>query len=310
MQMDNTWSVDQIPSQDGKNIIITGANSGIGFEAAKLLASNKGHIIMACRDLTRAKKAKDKILEEHPDASIAIFQLDLASLQSVDSFVEEIKKHYKKIDTLLNNAGVMTPPYSKTEDGLELQFGVNHIGHFSLTLQLLPLIEQSNDPRIVNVASIAHKFGNIKISSFYYRPSNNYKKNAAYAQSKLANLLFTYALDRKLTRLDRPVKVMAAHPGISSTNLGRHSKLLSLRGIRSLVNLFNQSSYMGSLPSVRACTDLHAESKDYYGPAKFFEIKGKPVKVSSTKRSHSKELQELLWDESVRITNKKIDASI
>lgn len=307
--MDKQWTIEQIPSQKGKNIIITGANSGIGFEAAKLLAKQDGHIIMACRNLEKATQAKDQILEEYEAASIALLPLDLADLKSVDAFVKTIQKTYDKIDTLLNNAGVMAPPYSKTEDGLEMQFGVNHIGHFSLSIQLLNLLRKAPDPRIVNVASLAHKFGKIKVSSFYYRPSNTYHKNMAYAQSKLANLLFTYTLDRKLKRLEIPIKVMAAHPGISSTNLGRHSKLLSLRGIRSLINFFNQSSYMGSLPSVRACTDLDAKSTNYYGPSKLFEIKGDPIVVSSTRRSHSKELQELLWDESIRITNKKIDAS-
>lgn len=308
--MSNTWTIDQIPTQKGKNIVITGANSGIGFEAAKLLAKNDAHVIMACRDLDRAGKAKDAIIEEYKDASIAVFQLDLSSLQSVTAFVKEMNDHYDRIDVLLNNAGVMAPPYSKTEDGLELQFGVNHIGHFSLTLQLISLLKNSTQPRIVNIASIAHKFGRINFSSFYYRPSHNYKKNIAYAQSKLANLLFTYALDRKLKQREVSIKVLAAHPGISSTNLGRHSKLLSLRGIRSLVNAFNQSSYMGSLPGVRACTDEDAKSGEYYGPSKLFEVKGPPIVVSSTKRSHSKELQEQLWDESVRITNKKLDASI
>lgn len=308
--MSNSWNVEDIPNQKEKNIIITGANSGIGFEAAKILAKKDAHIIMACRDLSRAEQAKDTIMTEYPSASIALYVLNLASLDSVDTFVKQIKRDYKTIDVLLNNAGVMAPPYSQTEDGLELQFGVNHIGHFSLTLQLLDLFVTSKDPRIVNVASLAHKFGNLKVSSFYYRPSHHYKKNIAYAQSKLANLLFTYALNRKLKTLDLNIKVLAAHPGVSSTNLGRHSKLLSLRGIRSLVNAFNQSSYMGSLPSVRACTDVDAKSGEYFGPSRLFEVKGDPVVVSSTKRSHNQELQELLWDESVRITNKKIDVSI
>jgi NAD(P)-dependent dehydrogenase (short-subunit alcohol dehydrogenase family) len=308
--MSNQWSVENIPNQKGKNIIITGANSGIGYEAAKILAKNDANIIMACRDLSRAQKAKDEIIKEYPDASISLYELDLSSLKSVDKFIKDIKSDYEKIDILLNNAGVMAPPYSQTDEGLELQFGVNHIGHFSLTLQLLDLFKTSADPRIVNVASLAHKFGNIKPSTFYYRPSNKYKKNRAYAQSKLANLLFTYGLDRRLKQRDSQIKVIAAHPGVSSTNLGRHSKLLSLRGIRSIVKTFNQSSYMGSLPSVRACTDPNAKSGEYYGPSKFFEFKGNPIVVNSTKRAQDKELQQLLWDESVRITNKKLDASI
>jgi len=308
--MSDLWSVDTLPTQKGKNIIITGANSGIGFEAAKILAKHQAHIIMAVRDLTRGTDAMNSIQEEYPTASIAIYELDLARLKSVDAFVKNIKSDYQKIDVLLNNAGVMAPPYSQTEEGLELQFGVNHIGHFSLTLQLLDMFVTAKDPRIVNVASLAHKFGRIKVSSFYYRPSNHYKKNVAYAQSKLANLLFTYALNRKLKALDLNIKVLAAHPGISSTNLGRHSKILSLRGIRSLVNSFNQSSYMGSLPSVRAITDINANSGAYYGPSRLFEVKGDAVVVSSNKRSHKEELQELLWDESVRITNQKIDVSI
>ncbi|MGS0971727.1 MAG: oxidoreductase [Candidatus Izemoplasmataceae bacterium] len=304
------WNVEDITSQKGKNIIITGANSGIGFEAANILAKKEAHIIMACRDLSRAKEAKQAIISEFASASIALYELDLSSLDTVNSFVKQIKQDYKSIDILLNNAGVMAPPYTQTKEGLELQFGVNHIGHFSLTLQLLDLFVTSTDPRIVNVASLAHKFGRIKVESFYYRPSNRYKKNIAYAQSKLANLLFTYALDRKLKSLNLNIKVLAAHPGISSTNLGRHSKVLSFRGIRKLVNAFNQSSYMGSLPSVRACTDLDAKSGEYYGPSRLFEVKGDPIVVSSTKRSHNQELQDLLWDESVRITNKKIDVSI
>lgn len=295
----NKWTEGNIGDLTGKTIIVTGANSGIGYEATKLFSKNGAKVIMGCRNMDKANSAKKEILNDVPNADLVIEQLDLSSFTSIKTFSDKIKKDYLHIDVLLNNAGIMTVPYNPTDDGLESQIGVNHFGHFYLTMSLLNKLTSTPLSRVINIASIAHKMGNLKPSTFKYQKGKRYSKNKAYAQSKLANLLFTYKLKELIG--DKTM-VLAAHPGISSTNLGAHIKILRYRVTKFIFSLFNQSQYMGSLPGVRAATDKNAKSGDYYGPSGLFEVKGYPKKVNSTKRSHNKELQNLLWDESVKIT--------
>ena len=293
------WTEGNIGDLTGKTIIITGANSGIGFEATKLFSKNGAKVIMGCRNLEKAETAKNSILKDVPQADLVIEQLNLSSFNSIKDFSLRINKEYKQIDILLNNAGIMTVPYNPTDDGFESQIGVNHFGHFYLTMSLLKVITTTPNSRIVNIASIAHKMGNLKPKTFTYEKGKKYSRGKAYSQSKLANLLFTYRLQELIG--DKTM-VLAAHPGISSTNLGSHLKVLRYRFAKFIFGLFNQSQYMGSLPGVRASTDKNAKGGDYFGPDGLFEIKGFPKKVKSTKRSHSKELQDVLWNESVKLT--------
>lgn len=301
MKKDN-WSINDIEDLTGKVFLVTGANSGIGYEATKVFASKGARVIMGCRNLIKAKDAKEKILNEFPDSLIDIIQLDLTSFNSIKQFSEKVLEKYDRLDVLLNNAGIMTVPYGSTEDGLELQIGVNHFGHYYLTMSLVSLVNKTQDSRIVSIASIAHKYGNLNKATFEYGDNKKYSKMKAYAQSKLANLLFTYKLKEKLENLDSNITVLAAHPGVSKTNLGNHINGGSLRWIQRTLSLLIQPQSQGALPGIRACTDKLAKSGQYYGPNGLFEIKGDPVIVSSTKRSHSKELQDTLWTESIRIT--------
>jgi len=300
------WTLDNVSDLSGQIFIVTGANSGIGYEAAKVFASKNATVVMGCRSLDRAQKAKNDILEEFPNSILDIISLDLSDFQSIKSFANSVKEKYSKIDVLLNNAGIMTLPYGPTKDGLELQIGVNHFGHFYLTMNLISLINKTKNSRIVNVASIAHKFGNLKPSKFVYNEKNRYSKYFAYAQSKLANLLFTFGLDDRLKELNSNVKVLAAHPGITHTNLGRHLNTKRTRPIHFMIGTVEHPQSIGAYPSIRACTDQLAASGDYFGPDGFFEIKGSPTKVKTTRRAKSKKLQNILWDKSVELTNQTL----
>ena len=303
----NRWTLNNMPDLTGKIIIVTGANSGIGYEATKAFAMANAKVIMGCRNLERATEAKEKISKEFPKADLDLILLDLMDFDSIKSFANEINKSYSKIDILLNNAGIMTVPYGETKNGLEQQIGVNHFGHFYLTMNLLKLINKTPNSRIVNIASIAHRYGKLKPESFVYSQNKKYNKTFAYAQTKLANLLFTYGLKERLEEKNSNIKVIAAHPGVTRTNLGRHLNSLRSKPVSWLIDRFNQPTPQGALPGIRACTDPNAKSGEYYGPDGFYAIKGYPVIEKSTKRSHSKELQDILWQHSENLTKQKIE---
>lgn len=296
------WTINNIEDLTGKVYLVTGANSGIGYEATKVFASKGAKVIMGCRNIIKAKNAQETILKEFPNALLDIIPLDLTDFKSIKEFSDKVLVKYDKLDVLLNNAGIMTVPYGSTKDGLELQIGVNHFGHYYLTMNLVNLINKTKDSRIVNIASVAHKYGNINKNTFEYDENKKYNKMKAYSQSKLANLLFTYKLKEKLEKQGSNISVLAAHPGISSTNLGHHINGGVVKVVQSLLVFAKQTQDRGALPGIRACTDKLAISGQYYGPSGLFEFKGNPVVVKSTKRSHSKELQDILWTESIRIT--------
>ncbi len=296
------WTEKDIPSLKGKTIFITGANSGIGFHKARHLAKNNAQIIIGARSLERGNQAREKIVDEYKEADISVVQLDLGSKSSIEQCATYIKAKHKKIDVLLNNAGIMTTPYHPTENGFESQIGVNHLGHFYLTYLLFDLLKESNDARIINTASIAHNFGSIKPSSFVYKDDNRYNKQKAYAQSKLANLLFTYKLARMVDNSNLNIKVLASHPGISKTNLGRH-----IRGnfftefVLWFAGILRQPGAKGSLPGLLATVDENAINGDYYGPRGLFHTKGYPKKQKSNRKSQNEKLQDTLWIESERM---------
>lgn len=246
----NRKEINFLPDLSSKTIVVTGSNSGIGLESARLFASKNANVIMAVRSIDRGQNAKDDILKEFPKANIIVMKLDLSDLKTVLDFSNELKSRNVVIDVLLNNAGIMTVPYGSTVDGYEKQIGVNHFGHFYLTHLVFDLINKKTG-RIVNVSSLAHKYGKIDFNSFKYDENIKYNKMKAYAQSKLANMLFTNKLARLLEKKNSHIIALSAHPGISRTNLGRHVKgSLFFKIFDPIINLFSQNRFMGSLPLV------------------------------------------------------------
>ncbi|MBU1095140.1 MAG: SDR family NAD(P)-dependent oxidoreductase [Bacteroidetes bacterium] len=295
----NKWDSNNIPDQRGKVIIVTGSSSGIGFEAARVLASKNATIIIAVRNMEKGNAAANKIRAQHNNSDIQVMELDLASLESVRVFASRFKEKYEKLDILINNAGVMIPPYSKTDDGFELQFGTNHLGHFALTGLLMEFLNKSNEARIVNVSSAAHKYGKIDFADLNWE-KRKYKPISAYGDSKIANLYFTYELKRKLEKSKSNVKVTAAHPGWTATDLQRHSSIFEF-----LNKFFAMQIWQGALPTLKAAFDNEAQSGDYYGPDGWQEWRGYPQKVESNKLSHDKIIAEKLWDVSEKMTGVK-----
>ncbi len=288
------WTTENIPDQTGKVVIVTGSSSGIGYEAARVLAMKNATVILAVRNRNKGDKAIQDIMAQYSQAKVQRMDLDLADLKSIKQFVTDFKKDYKQLDLLINNAGVMIPPYSLTQDGFELQMGTNHLGHFALTALLYPLLQKSKDARIVNVSSMAHKFGDIDFKDLHWE-KRKYKAGRAYGDSKIANLYFTYELARR-SRGKGPM-VTAAHPGWTATDLQRHIKGGSLAN-----RVFGQPIRMGALPTLRAATDPDALSGDFYGPDGFMEMKGYPVKVISNQLSQDTERAQLLWQVSEELT--------
>jgi len=294
------WNSNNIPDQSGRTVIVTGSSSGIGFEVAKVLAGKNAKVIIAVRNLNKGVVAKEKIVIEHPDANIEVMELDLADLSSVIKFVNDFKAIYTKLDLLINNAGVMIPPYSKTKDGFELQMGTNHMGHFALTLQLLDLLNQTEGSRIVNVSSAAHKYGNINFDDLEWK-NRKYKAWRAYGDSKIANLYFTFELQKRLKEASSNILVTAAHPGWTATDLQRHSGLFEF-----LNKFFAMEGWQGALPTLRAAIDPDSKGSDYYGPEGFQEWKGYPVKVGTNKLAKDPDIAKKLWDVSEKLTNQKL----
>jgi NAD(P)-dependent dehydrogenase (short-subunit alcohol dehydrogenase family) len=289
------WTTDDIPDQTGRVAIITGANTGIGFETAAALATKNATVVMACRNRRKAENAIKRIHEATPDARLEFIELDLASLASVERFAAAFRAGHERLDLLINNAGVMVPPLGDTEDGFELQFGCNHLGHFALTGRLLDLLEATPASRIVTVSSMAHRRGKMDFDNL--NAENGYDKMPAYGQSKLANLLFTFELQRRLETAGSSVVATAAHPGWTGTDLQRHSAL-----IRFLNNFFAQTPPMGALPTLRAAADPQAQGGDYFGPKGFYEMRGYPVKVGTTPAAKNELDARRLWDVSEKLT--------
>lgn len=298
------WRAADIGVQTGRTALITGANNGIGFEAALQLAARGAMVVLACRDAGRATDAAARIGAAVPGASLATLQLDLASLASVRVAAERFRSDYDRLDLLINNAGVMIPPYGTTADGFELQFGVNHLGHFALTGLLLDLLLPVPGSRIVTVSSNAHRRGVIDFDDL--QSERRYRRVAAYAQSKLANLLFTYELQRRLGDADARTIAVAAHPGNAYTDLARHAsrfgRILMGPHLRLIYSRFIQSAHMGALPTLRAAADPQVRGGEYYGPGGWGEFTGYPVRVESVPSSHNEQVQQRLWDLSQRLT--------
>ena len=296
------WTEADVPDQSGRTVMVTGANAGIGFETARALAGHGARVIIAGRDLARAEAAADSIVNAIPNADVETVHLDLASLASVRETAAEVRARNGGIDVLINNGGVMEPPYDRTVDGFELTFGTNHLGHFALTGLLLDRLLERPGSRIVTVSSEGHTRGVIDFEDL--QSENGYRPAEAYCQSKLANLLFTYELDRRLRVVRAHTIALACHPGIVLTSLYRtRSKferaLLDPR-LRLINSRFVQSAQMGALPTLRAATDFSVQGGEFYGPRRGYT--GYPVSVESSARSHNEETQRRLWQESERLT--------
>lgn len=292
------WSLADIPDLTGKVAIVTGANSGIGYWAANGLAGAGARVVLACRSMPKADDAIARILADHPNATVEARTLDLADQDSVAAFADAWEG---PLDRLVNNAGVMALPYCKTPQGFEMQFGTNHLGHFALTGRLWSALASTEGSRVVNVASVAHKFGSIRFDDLQWE--KGYQKWPAYGQSKLANLLFTYELARRSTG---PLSV-ACHPGYASTHLqmqGAEMENSSWKGrLMGMANaVFAQDAASGSLPTLRAATDPHVAPADYFGPNGIGEMSGSPVNVKSNAKSHDEAVARRLWEVSMDLT--------
>lgn len=301
--LNGKWSASQIGDQTGKIVIITGANSGIGYESAREFSCNGAEVIVASRNPFKAKRAIVKIQDEFPKAKLKFIELDLASLESIRIFAEEFISAYPKLDILLNNAGIMMVPYGKTEEGFERTIGTNHLGHFALTGLLMDRLSTTSGARVVNVASNAHYAGEMDFNNLLFENGHEYSPMKAYGRSKLANLLFTYELQRRFQSRDYDVIALAAHPGISATSLANHLffNLISWL-IQPVMKIIFQSSAMGALPSLRAAVDPDARGGQYYGPDGKGEKSGYPIVVDSNSASKDEQDARRLWDLSEELT--------
>ncbi len=296
------FTADDVTDQSGKTFLVTGANTGLGFEAAQVLASQGGRVLLGCRSEDKANAAMKKIRAAHASADLRFIPLDQGDLASVEAAADLVAEE-DRLDVLVNNAGIMMPPLQYTTDGFESQFGVNHLGTFALTSHLLPKLAETGaehgGSRVVVTSSIAHKPGDIDFEDL--GAEQRYDQQTRYQQSKLANLLFMYELDRRLSATDSPTIAVACHPGIASTELARHlPKILTLA--MPLVKILFNSPAQGAWPTLMAATSPDIRGGDYTGPSRLGETSGKAEKVESTKRAKDPELAARLWDVSVDMT--------
>ncbi|QMU55550.1 MAG: SDR family NAD(P)-dependent oxidoreductase [Nitrosopumilus sp.] len=305
--MKQKWMFDDIPDLSGKTIIVTGSNSGLGFESIKSLSAKGAETILACRNVNSGKSAKGQILEEYPNAQINVMNLDLADLKSIHSFTDKIGEQHQKIDVLLNNAGIICP-YKKTLDGFEMQLGTNHLGHFALTGLLLHLLKNAKGSRVVNVSSLGHKFGKLDFDNLMFE-NGGYSIFKAYGNTKLSNLLFTYELQRKFEKFNVDCIAVAAHPGVAKSNLSKYiiKKPLYKIGMAIANSIMSQNTSMGAMPEIRASVDPLVKGGDYFGPGGFQEWIGYPITVKSNDASHDLDNAKRLWEVSEKLTKIEYD---
>ena len=292
------WNSDQIPDLRGKISIVTGGNTGIGFETVKALAEKNAKVVLACRNQDKGTAALAKIRSAQPDADVSIEMLDLASQKSVHAFGARINEQLPHIDILINNAGVMEMPLTFTEDGFEGHFATNVLGHFTLTGLLLPLLNKApaaNRARVVTLSSAGHWIGKLDFDNL--NAEKGFQRTLTYAGSKLANLVFAYELQRRLVKNGMRTESLGAHPGVTHSDLGRN-KLFT----RIYLGLFGQSAADGALPSLRAAADPDVHGGDYLGPGGFMTFFGPPTVQKSRKLARDPELGRRLWDAMQKMT--------
>lgn len=286
------WTAARIPDQSGRVAVVTGANSGNGLETARALAGRGALVVLAVRDLAKGEAAAADIAAAHPESRLELVELDLAWLDSVRRAAAELRDRFERIDLLVNNAGVFHTPRRQTSDGFEIRMGTNHLGHFALTGLLLDRIVGVEGSRIVTVSSNAHRY-RARIDFERFGREQGRSQSAAYGRSKLANLLFTHELQRRLESAGSPASALAAHPGWSETEILRDFR--GIRFIQPLIGPMRNSAATGALATLRAATDPAAAGGEFYGPDGRFEMRGHPVLVGSSDRAHDIELQRQVW---------------
>lgn len=303
--MAEKWTEDDIGDQSGRVVMITGANSGIGFEAARALAQHGAHVLLGCRNRGKAAEAEEAIAASNPSGSTEVVSIDMADLDSIIAAAERVRATHDRLDVLVNNAGLMATPHGRTTQGFEMQFGVNHLGPVALTAALLDPLLATAGSRVVAISSNGHKMGRIDFDDLM--SETRYSPWRAYFQSKLANLLFTRALQRHLDDAGSTTIAVAAHPGASATNLGHERSggpmSAGFRWLRPLGDrLISQPAAMGALPTLRAAVGEDVVGGDYFVPDGFAEMRGHPVRVGMTSRARNDEDGERLWGLSVELT--------
>lgn len=291
------FTAADLPSQQGKCFVVTGANAGLGFETSRALAARGARILLACRDEGRARDAMARIAAETPGADLTFIPLDQGDLASIRN-AAALAMAEPRIDALVNNAGVMIPPLGQTRDGFELQFGVNHLGCFALTALLLPKLAQTPGSRVVITASLAHKYGRIDWDDL--NAAKGYSATQRYADSKLANILFLFELDRRLRAAKSPVTAVGCHPGVAVTDLGRH-RLITRIGFPLLRPILN-SAAVGAWPTLQAAAATDVVPGEYYGPQQLREMRGPSAVARRAKKARNAEQARRLWDVSVQMT--------
>jgi len=301
--MTSNWTAEHIPDLTGKVAIVTGANSGIGYEMARALARKRATVILACRNEEKGEAAVRQIRQEYPQAKAELLQVDLAELASVRRFADDFATRYDRLDILINNAGVMATPFARTADGFELQFATNHLGHFALTGLLLAHILRTPRARVVTVSSWGHHFGAIDFDNL--NAEKGYNPDRAYAQSKLANLLFTHELQRRFESAGVEALAAAAHPGWAATNLPVHRPV-----VRLLTPLIGQKAEMGALPALYAATAPDVQGGGYYGPGGWGGLRGYPTRARPNDRAHDVAVAARLWAASEELTGVRYPWSV
>lgn len=305
MTTNHQWTVRDIPDQTGKIALITGANSGLGYETALALAGKGAQVIMACRSLAKGNEARQHVRAQFPDASVEVMQLDLGSLTSVRQFAKTFTDRYNRLDMLINNAGIMAPPRQETADGFEAQFGINHLGHFALTGLLIETITQTPASRIVNVSSSAQYMGKINFDDLQH--TRSYSRYLVYSQSKLANVLFTFELQRRLEQAGFDTISVVTHPGFSST----HLQINTANATGSKLERFTygvmmpsvaQSQAQGALPQLYAATVPGVKGGEHFGPDGFLQMRGYPTRHRAARAAYNAADAKKLWEVSERLT--------
>ncbi len=299
--MSKEFKLEEVTSMKGRIAIVTGANTGLGFETALAFAKKDIKVIMACRNEKKAKEAMDRIKKEVHLADLKFIPLDLMDLASVHSFADKFLEEFDRLDLLINNAGIMIPPFQKTKDGFESQMGVNYFSHFVLTGRLIDLLNKTEGSRIVTLSSKAHENGKIDFDDI--NSLKSYSKIKAYSQSKLACLMFSLEIDRRLKKANGSVLSVAAHPGVSTTDLGRHIPKFLYYLLMPIFYWFTHKPAKGALPTIMAALDQDVSGGDYFGPKGFRGMKGKPTKIKAEPHAYDEKVAKRLWELSEEQTN-------
>ncbi|OHX66383.1 oxidoreductase [Flammeovirga pacifica] len=298
----NKSSINNLPEQNERVAIVTGANIGLGLETVRFLIQKNIKVILACRNQLKAEVAQKELLNQYPKAHVDIILIDLNSLASVKDFTIAFQEKYNRLDLLINNAGLMIPPLQRTEEGFESQFGVNFLSHFLLTGLLLPLLEKTDNSRVVSLGSLAHRQGKIEFNNL--NAEKEYHNFRAYCQSKLACVMFAFELNRRLRKKQSTTSSVVAHPGASLTNLGRYAPAIINNVVMKIGTPFLNSAEMGAIPTIYAALGEDIEGGDYTGPDSLLELRGHSAKkVKATKYAHDKSLAQSLWKEAERLVN-------